>query len=220
MKMKEENEKVDLKLNIQKNKSMVSGPITSWQVDEETMETLTEFIFLGSIITADGDCSHKIKRHLLYGGKAMTNLGSILKIRDITLLTKVHIVKAMVFPVVMYRCESWTIKAESQRIDAFQLLYWRRLLRFPWSARKSYQSIIQEINLDYLLEGLMLKTQYFGTWCEEPTHWKNRGQDGLMVSLTQWTWVRASSRRWWRTGKPGELQSMRLQRVGHNWVTK
>ena len=131
MKMKEENEKVGLKLNIQKNKSMVSGPITLWQIDEETMETLTEFIFLGSKITADGDCSHKIKRHLLYGGKAMTNLGSILKIRDITLLTKVHIVKAMVFPVVMYRCESWTINAESQRIDAFQLFCWRRLLRVP-----------------------------------------------------------------------------------------
>ena len=131
MKMKEENEKVGLKLNIQKNKSMVSGPITLWQIDEETMETLTEFIFLGSKITADGDCSHKIKRRLLYGGKAMTNLGSILKIRDITLLTKVHIVKAMVFPVVMYRCESWTINAESQRIDAFQLFCWRRLLRVP-----------------------------------------------------------------------------------------
>ena len=131
MKMKEENEKVGLKLNIQKNKSMVSGPITLWQIDEETMETLTEFIFLGSKITADGDCSHKIKRHLLYGGKAMTNLGSILKIRDITLLTKVHIVKAMVFPVVMYRCESWTINAESQTIDAFQLFCWRRLLRVP-----------------------------------------------------------------------------------------
>ena len=136
MKVKVESEKVGLKLNIQKTKIMASGPITSWQIDEETMETVTDFIFFSSKITADGDCSHEIKRHILLGRKAMTNLDSILKSRVIPLPTKVHIVKAMVFPVVMYGCENWTLKkAENQRIDAFELRCWRRLLRVPWTAR-------------------------------------------------------------------------------------
>ena len=147
-----------LKRNIQKMKIMESDPITSWQIDEETMETMTDFIFLGSKITADGDCSHEIKRHLLLGRKAMTNLDSILKRRDVTLLTKVHRVKAMVLPVVMYGCDSWTMKkAEHQRINAFELWCWRRLLRVPWTARRSNQSILKEINPEYSLEALMLK---------------------------------------------------------------
>ena len=164
MKVKEESEKAGLKFNIQKMKILASGPNTSWQIDEETIETVTDFIFLGSKITADGDCSHEIKRPLLLGRKAMTNLDSILKSRDVTLLTKVCIVKAMVFPVVMYGCESWTIKkAESQRTDAFELWCWRRLLRVPWTPR-SNQSILKEINPEYSLQGLMLrlKLQYFG----------------------------------------------------------
>ena len=143
----------------------VTSPITSWQIDGETMETVPDFIFWGSKITADGDCSHEIKRHLLFGRKAMTNLDSVLKSRDITLLTKVHLVKAVVFPGVMYGCESWTInKAEHQRIDAFQLWCWRRLLRVPWTGRRSNQSILKEISPEYSLEGLMLqlKLQYFG----------------------------------------------------------
>ena len=140
--MKEESEKVGLKLNIQKTKIMASGPITSWQIDGETMETVRDFIFGGSEITADGDCSHEIKRHLLFGRKTMTNLDSVLNSRDITLPTKVCLVKAMVFPVVIYGCEIWTIKkAEHQRIDAFELCCWRRLLRVPWTARRSNQSI-------------------------------------------------------------------------------
>ena len=163
MKVKEENEKVRLKLNIQKTKIMASGPITSWQIDGETMETVRDFIFLGSKITADGDYSHEIKRCLLLGRKVMNNLDNILKSREITLPTKVHLVKAMVFPVVMYGCESWTMKkAEHQRIDAFELWWWRRRLRVPWTARRSNQSILQEINPEYSLEGLMLKFQYFG----------------------------------------------------------
>ena len=144
---------------------MEAGPITSWQIDGETMETVTDFIFLGSKITTDGDCSHEIKRHLLLGRKAMTNLDSILKSRAITLPTKVCLVKAMVFPVIMTRCESWTIKeAEHRRIDDFELWCWRRLLRIPWTARKSNQSILKEISPEYSLEGLMLKLklQYFG----------------------------------------------------------
>ena len=144
---------------------MASGPITSWKIDGETMETVRDFIFLGSKIPADGDCSHEIKRHLLLGRKAMTNLDSLLQSRDITLPTKVHLVKAMVFPVVMYGYESWTIKkAEHQKIDAFELWCWRRLLRVPWTARRSNQSILKEISPEYSLEGLMLKLkhQYFG----------------------------------------------------------
>ena len=165
MKVKEESEKVGLKLNIQKMKIMASGPITSWQIDGETMETVRDFIFLGSKITAYGDCSHEIKRRLLLGKKAMTNLDSILKSRDITLLTKVHLVKAIVFPVVIYGCESWTIKkAECRRIDAFVLWCWRRLFRVPGTARISKQSIVKEISPEYSLEGLMLKLklQYSG----------------------------------------------------------
>ena len=158
VKVKEESEKVGLKLNIQKTKIMASGPITSWQVDGETVERMADFIFLGSKITVDGDCSHVIKRHLLLGRKVMTKLDSILKSRDITVPTKVRLVKAMVFPVVMYGCESWTIKkAECQRMDAFELWCWRRLLRPPWTARRSNQSILKEISPEYSLEGLMLK---------------------------------------------------------------
>ena len=141
----------------------------------EKVEAVTDFIFFGSKITADGDCSHEIKRRLLLGRKVMTNLDSILKSRDITLPTKVHLVKAMVFPVVMYGCESWTVKkAERGRTDAFELWCWRRLLRVPWTARRSNQSSLKEINPEYSLEGLMLKLKlkYFGHWCEEPTHWK------------------------------------------------
>ena len=155
MKVNKESEKSGLKLNIQKSKIMASGPITSWQIDGETM---TVFVLGGSKITADGDCSHEIKRHLLLGRKAMTNLDSILKSRDITLPREVHLVKALVFPVVTYGCESWTIKkAECQRIDAFELWCWRRLLRVPWTARRSNQSILKEISPEYSLEGVMLK---------------------------------------------------------------
>ena len=165
MKVKEESEKVGLKLNIQKTKIIASCPITSWEVDGETVETVSDFILGSSKIPADGDCIHEIKRRLLLGRKVMTNLDSIFKSRDITLPTKVHLVKAMVFPVVMYGCESWTVKkAERQRIDAFELWYWRRLLRIPWTARRSNQSILKEITPGCSLEGLMLKLklQYFG----------------------------------------------------------
>ena len=165
IKVKMESEKVGLKLNIQKTKIMASGPITSWEIDGETVETVSDFIFGGSKITADGDCSHEIKRHLLLRRKAMTNLDRVLKSRDITLPTKACLVKAMIFPVVMYGCESWTIKkAECQRIDAFELWCWRRLLRVPWTARTSNQSILKEFSPEYSLEGLMLKLklQYFG----------------------------------------------------------
>ena len=162
MKVKEESEKVGLKLNMQKTKIMAPVPITSWEIDGETV---SDFIFWGSKIPADGDCSHEIKRHLLIGRRVMTNLDSILKIRDITLPTKVHLVKAMVFPVVMYGCESWTVKkAEHRRIDAFEPWYSRRLLRVLWTTRTSNQSILKEISPGCSLEGLMLrlKLQYFG----------------------------------------------------------
>ena len=153
--MKEENEKGGLKLNIQKMKIMAFGPITSWQIDGKAVETVSDFIFGGSKITAEGDCSHEIKRCLLLGRKVMTNLDSILKSRDITLPTKVYLVKAMVFPVVMYGCESWIVKkAERRRIDAFELWCWRRLLRVPWTARRSNQSILKEISPGISLEGL------------------------------------------------------------------
>ena len=162
--MNEENEKADLKLNIKKKKKtniMAPDPITSWKIEEEKVEVVTNFIFLGSKITVDSNCNHKIQRCLLLGRKAMTNLDYILKSRDITLLTKVHTVKAMV--AVMHSCESWTIKkAERQRIDAFKLWCWRRLLRVPWTARRSNQSILKEINPEYSLEGVLLKLQYFG----------------------------------------------------------
>ena len=165
MKLKEESEEAGLKLDIQKTKIIASGPITSWQIDGETMETVTDVIFLGSKITAEGDCSHEIKRHLLLGRKVMTNLDSIFKSRDIALQTKVSLVKAMVFPVVMYGCESWTVKkAEHRRIDAFKVWCWRRLLSIPWTARRSNQSILKEISPGISLEGMMLKLklQYFG----------------------------------------------------------
>ena len=209
---------------------MASSSITSWQIDGETVETVADFIFLGSKITADGDCSHEIKRHLLLGRKAMTNLDSILKSRD-TLGTKVRLVKAMVFPVVKYGCESWTVKkAERRRIDAFELWCWRRLLRVPWTARRSNQFILKEISPEFSLEGLML-----ATWCEELTHLKrprfwerlgaggegdDTGRDGWMASLTWWTWVWVNSGSWWWTGRPGVPQSMGSQRVGHDWVTE
>ena len=236
MKVKEKSEKASLKLNIQKTKIMASSPIASWQIDGETMVTVRNFIFGGSKITADDDCSHEIKRHLLLGRKAMTNLDRILKSRDITLLTKVHLVKAMVFPVVMYGCESWTIrKAEHQRIDAFELWCWKRFLRVPWTAGRSNQSILKEISSKYSLEGLMqrLKLQYFTTWYEELTTWKrswcwerlkmggkgdNRGWDGRMASPTLWTWVWASSRSWWWTAKPGVPGVVKLHGVSKSWT--
>ena len=164
MKVKKESEKSGLTLNIQKAKIMASGLITSWQRDEEKVEIVSDFIFSGSKITVDGDCSHEIKRHLLLGSKALTKLDSVLKSRDLTLPTKVHLVKAMVFPVIMYGCESWTIKkTESWRIDAFELWCWKRCLRAPWTARRSNQSIRKEISPGCSLEGLMLKLklQYF-----------------------------------------------------------
>ena len=200
------------------------------------MERVSDFIFLGSQITADGDCSHEIKRCLFLGRKVMTNPDSILKSRDITLSTKVHLIKAMVFPVVMYGCESWTIaKAEHRRIDAFELWCWRRLLRVPWTARRSKPSILKEISPS--LEGLMLKLklQYFSHWCKELTHLKrpwcwerlraggegdDRGWHGRMATPTQWTWVWVDSGSWWWTGSPGVLQFMGSQRVGHDWATE
>ena len=207
MKVKEESEKVCLKLNIQKSKIMASGPITSRQMDEETMETVRDIFILGSKITADGKCSHEIKRCLLLGRKSMTNLDSILKSRDITLLTKVCLAKAIVFPVVMYGCESWRIKkAECGRTDAFELWCWRRLLRVPWAARRSNQSIPKESSPGYSLEGLMLKlnSNNLATWCEQLTHLKrpwcwewlrarregdDRVWDGWMALSPQWTWI-------------------------------
>ena len=207
MKVKEESEKAGFKLNIQKTKIMASSPITSWQIDGETMKTMTDFIFLGSKITVDGDCSHEIKRRLLLGRKAMTNLERVLKSRDITLPTKVHLVKAMIFPVIIHGCESWTIKkAEHWRIDAFELWCWRRLLRVPWTAR-SNQSILKEINPEYSLEELMvnLKHQYFSHVMQRAGSLEKtlrlrkiegrRGRrDGWMVSPTQWTWAWTNSR--------------------------
>ena len=175
MKVKVESEKVGLKLNIHKTKIMASGPITSWEIDGETVETVSGFIFLGSKITTDGECSHEFKRLLLLGRKVITNLDSILKSRDITLPTKVRLVKSMVFPVVMYGCESWPVKkAERRRIDGFQLWCWRRLLRDPWTARRSNQSILKEISPRISLEGMMLKLkiQYFGHLMRMLTHWK------------------------------------------------
>ena len=182
---------------------MASSPITSWQIDGETMETVTDFIFLDSKITADGDCSHEINRCSFLERKAMTNIDNILKRKDITWPIKVHLVKTMVFPVAMYGCESWTIKnTKHQRINAFELWCWRTSSRVPWTARTSNRSILKEINPEYSLEGLMLKLklQYLATWCEELTHWKrpwcweilkakedgNRGWDGWMASLPQW----------------------------------
>ena len=175
MKAKEESEKVGLKLNIQKTKIMASGPIASWEIDGETVETVTDFILGGSKITADGDCSHENKRHLLLGRKVMTNLDSIFKSRDITLSTKVHLVKAMVFPVVMYGYESWTIKkAERRRIDAFERWCWRRLLRVPWTARRSNQSILKKSVLGVRWKDWCWSwnSNTLATWCKELTHCK------------------------------------------------
>ena len=175
MKVKQESEKVGLKLNIQKTNIMASGSITSWQIDGETVVTVRDPFFLVPKITADGDCSHEIKRHLLLGRKVMTNLDSILKSRDVTLPTKAHLVKAVVFLVVIYGYENWTIKkAERRRIDAFEVWCWRRLLRVPWITRRSNQSILKEINPECSLEGvaLKLKLQYFGYVMQELTHWK------------------------------------------------
>ena len=217
---------------------MASNPIISWQIDGETMETVTDFIILGSKITADGDFSHEIKRYLLLGRKVMTNLDSILKSRDITLPTAVCLVKDMVFPVVLYGCESWTTKkVEHWRIDAFVFWCRRRLLRVPSTARRSNQSILKEISPEYSLEGLMLKAnlQYFGhlMWRTDSLEktlmlgmieggkrrgW--RGRDGCMASPTQWTWDWVDSWSWWWTGRHGVLWFMGLQRVRHNWATE
>ena len=196
----------------------------------ETVDTVRDFIFGGSKITADGDCSPEVKRHLLLGRKLMTNLDSILKSRDITLPAKVHLVT--------YGCESWTMKKTGhRRTDAFELWCWRRLLRAPWTARRANQSILKEINPEYSLEGLMLKlnSNTLATWCEELTHLKrpwcweklraggegnDRGWDGWMASPTRWTWIWVNSGSWWWTGRPGVLRFMGLQRVGHEWVTE
>ena len=190
--------------------------------------------FAGFKITADGDCSHKINRCLLLGRKAMTNLDYILKSRDITLPTKIHLVKAMFFPVVLYGCESWTIKkAEHRRIDAFELWCWRRHLRVPWTARRSNQSILKKSLLNVHWKGWCWSwnSKSLATWCEELTHFKrplrlragegdDRGWDGWMASLTRWTWVWVNFRCWWWTGRPGVLRFMGSQRVGHDWATE
>ena len=214
---------------------MASCHITSWHIDRETMETVTDFIFLGSKITADGDWKHEINSYLFLGRKAMTNLDSILKSRDNTLPTKVCLVKAMVFPVVMYGCESWTIKkAESQRIDAFVLWCWRRLFRVLWTARRSNQSILKKISPEYSLEELILKLKlkyinhlmWRADTLEKTLNWEkwkaggegdNRGWDGWMASLTRWTWIWASSRSQWRTGSL-VCCSPWGHRIRHNWV--
>ena len=237
MKVKEESEKAGLKPNIQKLRSGNVVPSFMANRRGKKMETVTDFICLGSNITAYSDCSHEVKRHFILWRKAMNNLDSILKSRDISLWTKVHLVKAMVFPVVMYGCESWTIKkAECWRIDAFELLCWRRLLRVPWTARRSNQSILKEINIHWKFWCWSWGSNTLATWCKELTHWKrpwcwerlkaggegdDRGWDGWMTSLTQWTWVWASSGSWWCTGKkPVVLQSMGSQRVRHDWATE
>ena len=229
--------KIGLKFSIQKTKIMAFGPIT-WQIDGETMETVITFIFLGSKITSDGDCSQEIKRHLLLGRKVITKLDSISKRRDITLPTKVRLVKAMVFTVVVHESESCCIRrAEPWRIDAFELWGWRRLLRVPWTTRRSNQPILEEISPEFSLEGLMvkLKLQYFGhliqktdsfkrPWCcdklKAGREGNDGGWDGWIASPTQWTWVWVNSMCWWWTGNPGMLQSMGSQRVGHDWVTE
>ena len=235
MKVKEESQKVGLKLNIQKTKIMASGPITSWQIDGETV---SDFIFLASKITADGDCSHEIKRRLLLGREVMNNLGSILKSRDITLSTKVCLAKAMVFPVIMYGCEGWTIKkAECWRTDAFELWCWRRLLRVPWTARRSNQFILKEIS-----PGLLWKdwcwswnSNTLATWCKELTHlrrprcWErlraggegdDRGWDGWMASPTQWTMDLGGLQELVMDKEAWCAVVHGVPRVGHDWATE
>ena len=219
---------------------MTSDPITSWQIDGETMETVTDFIVLGSKITADGDCSHEIKRCLLLGRKAMTNLDSILKSRDITLPTNVHLVKATVFPVIMYGCKSWIIKkTESWRIDTFELWCWKRPLRVPWTARRSTQSNLKDgvysvLNIHWKDWCWSWSSSTLTTWFEEPSHWKrpwcwvlraggkgdDRGWDGWMASLTRWTWIWVNSGSWWWTERPGVLWFLGSQSVGQDWVTE
>ena len=217
-------------------KTMAFGPITSLQIDGEKMETVTDFIFLGSKITLDSDCSYEIRRQLLLGRTAIANLDSILKSKDIILQTNVCVVKAMFFPVVKDRCESWTIKkAECQRTDASKLC-WRRLLRLPWTAKRSHQWVLRKSTLNIYWKDWCQSwssNNTLATWCEKPTHWKrpwcwkslrageggNRGLDGWMASSAQWTWVWAISGRWWRTGKPDVLQSMVSQRVGRDRTT-
>ena len=207
-------------------------------IDREAMETVTDSILGGSKITADGGCSHAIKRHFLFWRKVMTKLDSILKSRDITLPTTVHLAKAMVFPLVKYGCKSWTTKkAECQRTDAFELWCWRRLLKVPWTARTSKQSIVKETCTEYSLEELMLKLklQYFGhlMWrtdslvktliLRKTEGGRRRGWQRmrcLMASPTQWVWIWVNSGSWWWTGRPGALQSMGLQRVRHDWATE
>ena len=219
-------------------KIMASGPITIWQIDGETLETVTNFIFLGSKITADGDWSHEIKRCLLLGRIALKNLDGSLKIRYITLWTKVHIVKAMVFPVVVYRCESWIIKkTEYQIIDFFNYWCWRRHLKVPCTVRRLNQTILNEINPEYSLEGLMLKLklQHFGHLMRTADSLENTlmlgkievkreegdtGWDGWMAPLIQWTRTWANSGRWWGTGKPSMPRSMGSQKVAHQLVTE
>ena len=217
---------------------MASGPTISLEIHGETVETVSDFILGGSKMTADGDCSHEIKRRLLLGRKVMTNLGSILKSRDITMPTKVHLIKTMVFPVVMYGWETWTVKkAECWKLDAFKLWCWRRFLRVPWTARRYNQSILKEVSAGCLLEGLVLKLklQYFGYLMQSADSLektlvlggiggrRKRGQKKTrwLDGITTWcTWVWVNSRSWWWTGSPGMLRFMRLQRVGHDWATE
>ena len=209
---------------------MASGAITSWEINGETV---SDFILGGSKITVDGDCSHEIKRRVLLGRKVMTNLDSIFKSRDITLPTKVHLVKAMVFPVVMYGCESWTVeKAERWRLDAFELWCWRKLLRVPWTTMRPRRSVLGVLWKEWCWSW---NSSTLGTSCEELTHWKrpwcweglgargegdDRAWNGWMASLTRWTWVWVNSESWWWTRRPGVLRFVGWQRVGHDCVTE